>query len=110
MTTDFQPAQPPLGHAYDTTSISTFDNILFAEDIENNDNKDTNFVNNWRTVESHTNKQYFKCKLLKLLDEANAHHYLFQQIMEWAQEATHNGYSFQPKQMMLEYISKDSNG
>ena len=61
-TTDFQPAQPPLGHAYDTVLISSFNNILFAEDTDNNDNKDTGFVDKWQTVESHTNEQYFKCK------------------------------------------------
>ena len=98
-TTDFQPAQPPLGHVYGTALVSSFDNILFAEDIDNNDNEDIGFVDKWQTVESHTNTQYFDCKLLQLLDEANAPHYLFQQIMEWAQEAAHNGYSFQPKQM-----------
>ena len=38
-------------------------------------------------------------QIAELLDEANSPYFLFQQIMEWAQEAAHNGYSFQPKQI-----------
>ena len=51
-----------------------------------------------QTIECHTNNQYFECKLLKILNDVNALHYLFQSIMEWAQEASQLGYTFQPKQ------------
>ena len=33
-------------------------------------------------IECHTNEQYFECKLLKILNDVNAQHYLFQSIME----------------------------
>ena len=51
-----------------------------------------------QTIKCHTNKQYLECKLLKLLNDVNAPHYPFQSIMEWAQEASRSGYTFQPKQ------------
>ena len=83
----------------DNMSVSSFDHVLFVEDLEVNDNTDTVLPQAKQTIDSHTKEQYFECKLLKLFDEANAPHFLFQQIMEWAQEAAHNGYSFQPKQI-----------
>ena len=51
-----------------------------------------------QTIECHTNKQCFECKLLKILNDVNAPHYLFQSIIEWAKEASWSGYKFQPKQ------------
>ena len=51
-----------------------------------------------QTIECHTNEQYFECKLLKILNDVNAPHYLFKSIMDWAQEASRSGYTFQPKQ------------
>ena len=64
--TTLESVQQLSGHGNDNASISSFDNILFAEDMDNNENEGTGFVNECRTVESHTNKQYFECKLLKL--------------------------------------------
>ena len=104
-TTILPPAQPATTLLqqeeilYDNASESLFDNVLSVEDVDANNNLNTVLPEDKRTVDSHTNKQYFECKLLKLLDEANAPHFLFQQIMEWAQEAAHNGYSFQPKRI-----------
>ena len=83
----------------DNASVSLFDNVLFVEDLKVNDNLNTVLPQDQWTVDSHTNEQYFECKLLKLLDEANAPHFWFQQIMEWVQEAAHNGYNFQLKQI-----------
>ena len=45
----------------------------------------------------HTNDMYYDCKLLQILDKANAQHFLFKQIMDWAREAAANNYKFQPK-------------
>ena len=58
-TTALESAQPLSGHANDNASISSFNNILFVEDMENNENEDTGFVNKCRAVECHTNEQYF---------------------------------------------------
>ena len=51
-----------------------------------------------QTVDCHTHEQYFACKLLKTLKNENAHHYLFQSIMEWVHDVAMAGYTFQPKQ------------
>ena len=80
----FQPGTSLIQHnntLNDNASISSFDDALFVEDLEANDNLNTVVPQDQRTVDSHTNEQYFECKLLKLLDEANAPHFLFQQIM-----------------------------
>ena len=98
MTTTLPPTQPATSSIQhnnilnDNASASSFDHVLFAEDLNVNENTDTVLPQAQQTVDSHTNEQYFKCKLIKLLDEATAPHFLFQ-------EAVHNGYSFQPKQI-----------
>jgi len=46
----------------------------------------------------HTTEQYYEVKLLKILNDAHAQHYLFEQIMTWAREAFVNDYTFVPKQ------------
>ena len=47
----------------------------------------------------HTKSQYHEVKLLRILDAANAQHYLFKDIMLWAREAMASGYTFKPNQL-----------
>ena len=74
----FQPGTTLIQHnntLNDNASVSLFDDVLFVEDLKANDNLNTVVPQDQRTVDSHTNEQYFECKLLKLLDEANAPHF-----------------------------------
>jgi hypothetical protein len=44
-----------------------------------------------------TTEQYHETKLLKLLSDANAPHYLYKDIIEWGRAANSNNYHFYPK-------------
>ena len=49
--------------------------------LANNSNEEP--VGQKQAVDCHTHEQYFGCKLLKILNDVNAPHYLFQFIMNW---------------------------
>ena len=62
----FQPGTTLIQHnntLNDNTSVSLFDDVLFVEDLKANDNLNTVVPQDQRTVDSHTNEQYFECKL-----------------------------------------------
>ena len=40
-------------------------------------------------MECFSNRLYFQTKLLKILDDTNAPHFLFHEIIEWVQKNTH---------------------
>jgi len=50
----------------------------------------------------HTTEQYYEVQLLKILNDAQAQHYLFEQILNWARGAFVAGYTFVPKQKSRE--------
>ena len=68
----------------------------FEEDLIDSMEDETSLANRRKvvhavqkqTVECHTPEQYFECKLLRILNKVNAHHYLFQSIMEWAHNSS----------------------
>ena len=43
-----------------------------------------------------TTEQYHETKLLKILSDANASHYLYKDVMEWGRAARHDNYNFNP--------------
>ena len=57
-----------------------------------------------------TNEQFYDTKLLKLLSDANAPHFLYKDIVEWARKATDNGYKFDPERSsrnaQVKYLEK----
>jgi hypothetical protein len=49
---------------------------------------------------NHTVNDYIKRKLLKILEDANATHFLYQDILNWGCDAKASGYIFEPEQTM----------
>ena len=50
-----------------------------------------------RATISYTTAQFHETKLLKLLNDAQAPHYLYEQILSWAEQAKLEKYSFAPQ-------------
>jgi hypothetical protein len=51
----------------------------------------------WRDYQApYTSSMFAETKLLKILDDANASHYLFEDIINWASESQHHEYNFLP--------------
>ena len=46
---------------------------------------------------TYTVSNYAETKLLKMLDDANAPHFLYNDILEWASDIKAKGYPFEPK-------------
>ena len=46
---------------------------------------------------SFTPDQYHETKLLHILNQVNVSHFVYEDIMNWAQEAMEDSYDFQPK-------------
>jgi hypothetical protein len=44
-----------------------------------------------------TTPDFVETKLLKLMDDAHAPHFLYQDVLNWAKEAKQSGYDFRPK-------------
>ena len=59
---------------------------------------------------TYTAAQYHETKLLRLLDDVQAPHYLYQQILEWAHEAKLDKYDFTPQRKtrssQIEHLKK----
>jgi hypothetical protein len=57
-----------------------------------------------------TTKQYHKTKLLKVLSNANAPHYLYKEVMNWGSAARLDNYHFNPtgssRKAQVEYLEK----
>ena len=87
----------PVSHQEPDYSVADKDDLIMDEPLDVESKTIMHHLPT-QTIECHTNEQYFECKLLKILNDINAPHYLFQSIMEWAQEASQPGYTFQPKQ------------
>lgn len=47
----------------------------------------------------YTLDQYFSTKLLDILNQVNAPHFIYKEIMEWAIEAKESNWDFQPKRI-----------
>jgi hypothetical protein len=58
----------------------------------------------------YTAEQFTETKLLKILNDAAAPHFLYQDILNWASEAEHNKYSFCPTRLerssQVKYLEK----
>ena len=63
----------------------------------NNDSTNTNSATASTHSVSHTTALYHETKLLQILDRAQAPHYLFQEIMQWSQQAQLKHYTFMPE-------------
>ena len=57
-----------------------------------------------------TTAQFHETKLLKILSDANASHYLYKEIMEWGRAAEHDNYNFNPtrssRNAQVKYLEK----
>jgi hypothetical protein len=57
-----------------------------------------------------TTTQFHETKLLKILSDANAPHYLYKDIMEWGRAARHANYNFAPRRSsrnaQMKYLEK----
>jgi hypothetical protein len=57
-----------------------------------------------------TTEQFHETKLLKLLSDANAPHYLYKEVMEWGRAAAHDNYNFNPtrtsRNAQVKYLEK----
>ena len=57
-----------------------------------------------------TTEQYHETKLLKILGDANASHYLYKDIIEWGRAAQHDNYNFNPQRSsrnaQVKYLEK----
>jgi hypothetical protein len=74
-------------------------NEMTGEDHENERDGDANLSRNLEDNKCHpslayTTDQKWTIALLKVLDDMNAPDYAFKSIMEWAQDARADGYSF----------------
>jgi hypothetical protein len=58
----------------------------------------------------YTTEQFTETKLLKILNDAAAPHFLYQDILTWAKEARRNDYSFSPQRLertaQVKYLEK----
>ena len=58
----------------------------------------------------YTTEQFTETKLLKILSDAAAPHFLYQDILSWAAEAKRNQYSFRPERLersaQVKYLEK----
>ncbi len=59
---------------------------------------------------SFTTKQFYETKLSKLLNNANAAHHLYKDIMQWARDAHNTKYNFDPQHLsrnaQVQYLEK----
>jgi hypothetical protein len=46
---------------------------------------------------NHTVNNYVETKLLKILEDANVPHFLYQDVFNWGSEAKARGYNFEPE-------------
>jgi hypothetical protein len=57
-----------------------------------------------------TTEKFHETKLLKLLSDANAPHYLCKEVMEWGRAAAHDNYNFNPtrtsRNAQVKYLEK----
>ena len=57
-----------------------------------------------------TTEQYHETKLLKILSDANASHYLYKEVMDWGRAARHDNYNFNPtrssRNAQVKYLEK----
>jgi hypothetical protein len=49
---------------------------------------------------NHTVNDYVETKLLKILEDANVPHFLYQDVFNWGSEAKARGYTFEPERTM----------
>ena len=68
-----------------------------VEDSINDESVTTNTESVSTKSVAHTDGLYHETKLLQILDKVQAPHYLFQEIMEWSQQAKLKNYSFRPE-------------
>ena len=81
-------------HQQSDYSVADEDDLIIDKPLDADNEPITHHLPT-QTIECLTNEQSFKCKLLKILNDVNAPHYLFQLIMECALEAARLGYAFQ---------------
>ena len=116
-------ARPPLSASQtwdvddeDTTSFVCLDN---SSPPTANDSVivETLAVNTFESNQSsnclgikYTTEQFTETKLLKILNDAAAPHFLYQDILSWAEEAKRNQYSFRPERLersaQVKYLEK----
>ena len=67
---------------------------LLLQPINSQSNEPNNTAKNFLHNRAHTVADLVETELLKILNHANAPHYLFRKIMEWASNAKECGYNF----------------
>jgi hypothetical protein len=79
-------------------------------DVETDVDKDYSAQNTKQFGIQYTAAQFTETKLLKILNDAAAPHFLYHDILSWAPEAKHNLYAFCPERLersaQVKYMEK----
>ena len=96
----------------DMSEVCNTEVVSTTMEDENTDNSDTNaqdtpnnnnlLARKKRQVIHRTKDNFHPTKLLKILESANAPHFLYSDICQWAKEAKNDGYDFNPERTTRE--------